>query len=1354
MSENLLVPYAAMPLPACVGAIVFAPHADDEVFGCGATLALHAAAGAAITVIVLTDGVARAATDVAEEMAVREAESKAAAAHLGLPAPIFWRLPDRGLAYGGALVERLIETIATSGADLVYAPSLFEVHPDHRVTAMAALEAVRRLGGERRIAFYEVGAPGRPNALIDITSVLEKKRAAMRCFVSQLRHQRYDEQIEALNRYRAYTLPREVEAVEAFELVDSQSLRHGAWLEILASEYRRRQTLGLPVLGGRDLPLVSILIRSTGRATLAEALDSLAVQTYPNIEVVLVDAGGNSLSADLAAGNVRLIATGQPLSRSQAANAALAAARGAWLLFLDDDDYLAPDHVSRLVEAVSRDARLIAAYSDVVCVDAARQPIGKRFGRPFDHSLLLARNFMPIHAVLFSHAAVEAGCRFDERLDVLEDWDFWLQVAQLGEMRHVAGETAYYRIHAGGGWGVSDQAEKARVATIYVHDKWRHLLQGAQLFELMETVRRADDQLQAESQRQQAAQAHWQAVEDRLRGEDERLRTEKARLQQEDRHRQAALDEVLARADLLERELRCRNDQLAEAHALMQRRDSEYEARVHALAGRIAVLEQEKQQASDASGQELMRLRHELAAVAAERAALLASRSWRITAPLRWLNRRLTATPALPQSGSSAEECSRPALVEATAPAIAAPAVVDAKAEFRASRRRILDAFLQGDQRLLLPRSETPTLSILLVLFNQAELTLACLQALADDMGGLDCEIIVVDNASSDDTTLLLQRVDGLNVWRNDENVGFLRAVNQAAARARGEYLLLLNNDAEVLPGSLRQAVAHMSVDASIGALGGRIVLLDGRLQEAGNIVWRDGSCLGYGRGDDPEAPAYRFERDVDYCSGAFLLTRTALFRELGGFDEAYVPAYYEETDYCLRLWQRGLRVLFDPLVVVRHFEFGSQERPEAAIRLQERNRATFVARHGAYLAQKPLPAPEAIERARQVLPSGARRILFVDDRVPYPSLGSGYPRSAAILQTLVAAGHAVTFYPMTFPQDDRARIRASFSATVADRVEFMLDHGIEGLARFAAARRDAFDVVFVSRPHNMQFLQPFLGEETGRLGKIPVVYDAEALFALRDFRKAAVLGEALDPVAAWRRLEDELALARAADRVTAVSAAEAQRFAVAGCADVRIIGHAVEPEPTLRAFDEREGLLFIGALDDDGSPNVDSVLWFVREVLPIFHTLLDAEPPLVLAGRANHPAIQALQGEKVRVLGRVEDLTPLYDRCRVFVAPTRFAGGIPHKAHEAAAHGLPMVATSLIAGQLGWSEELLVADAPLQFARQCAALYAQTDLWQTLRARALARVARDCDADRLRQAVLTAVDIAVPAAAGPERQR
>jgi len=361
---------------------------------------------------------------------------------------------------------------------------------------MAALEAVRRLGGERRIAFYEVGAPGRPNALIDITSVLEKKRAAMRCFVSQLRHQRYDEQIEALNRYRAYTLPREVEAVEAFELVDSQSLRHGAWLEILASEYRRRQTLGLPVLGGRDLPLVSILIRSTGRATLAEALDSLAVQTYPNIEVVLVDAGGNSLSADLAAGNVRLIATGQPLSRSQAANAALAAARGAWLLFLDDDDYLAPDHVSRLVEAVSRDARLIAAYSDVVCVDAARQPIGKRFGRPFDHSLLLARNFMPIHAVLFSHAAVEAGCRFDERLDVLEDWDFWLQVAQLGEMRHVAGETAYYRIHAGGGWGVSDQAEKARVATIYVHDKWRHLLQGAQLFELMETVRRADDQLQ------------------------------------------------------------------------------------------------------------------------------------------------------------------------------------------------------------------------------------------------------------------------------------------------------------------------------------------------------------------------------------------------------------------------------------------------------------------------------------------------------------------------------------------------------------------------------------------------------------------------------------------------------------------------------------------------------------------------------------------------------------------------------------------------------------------------------------------------------------------------------------------
>ena len=137
--------------------------------------------------------------------------------------------------------------------------------------------------------------------------------------------------------------------------------------------------------------------------------------------------------------------------------------------------------------------------------------------------------------------------------------------------------------------------------------------------------------------------------------------------------------------------------------------------------------------------------------------------------------------------------------------------------------------------------------------------------------------------------------------------------MNQAAREAHGKYLLVLNNDAQLQPGALRSALTTIGSSPDIGAVGGRIILLDGTLQEAGSIIWRDGSCLGYGRGDDPFAPTYMFRRDVDYCSGAFLLTPRALWNQMGGFDEKYKPAYYEETDYCMRLWERGLRVVFDP---------------------------------------------------------------------------------------------------------------------------------------------------------------------------------------------------------------------------------------------------------------------------------------------------------------------------------------------------------------------------------------------------------------------------------------------------------
>ncbi len=208
--ESDLVPYDACSVLPAQAVLVLAPHPDDEVFGCGGAIAQHVKSGHPVCVVVLTDGALYADSD------VRQRESVAAAQILGYGTPEFWGLRDGGLSYSDELAQRLADRIAQCGADLVYAPSPWENHPDHRQAQLLATQAVRRSAPNVRLAFYEVGAALRPNVLLDITTVLETKAAAMRCFASQLERQNYLGHIQALNFYRTYTLGAEVKAAEAF----------------------------------------------------------------------------------------------------------------------------------------------------------------------------------------------------------------------------------------------------------------------------------------------------------------------------------------------------------------------------------------------------------------------------------------------------------------------------------------------------------------------------------------------------------------------------------------------------------------------------------------------------------------------------------------------------------------------------------------------------------------------------------------------------------------------------------------------------------------------------------------------------------------------------------------------------------------------------------------------------------------------------------------------------------------------------------------------------------------------------------------------------------------------------------
>ena len=373
----------------------------------------------------------------------------------------------------------------------------------------------------------------------------------------------------------------------------------------------------------------------------------------------------------------------------------------------------------------------------------------------------------------------------------------------------------------------------------------------------------------------------------------------------------------------------------------------------------------------------------------------------------------------------------------------------DEKARFTAQARGQLRSFLASQKHLTFPRPDRPDVSVVVVVWNQAHLTLRCLRALLEQRGP-SIELVVVDNGSTDETPALLSRINGARILRSTGNDGFLLACNQGAAASRGRALLLLNSDASVRPGALSAALATLDAAPDIGAVGGRLVLPSGRLQEAGSIVWSDGSTLGYGRGLSPEAGEVMFRRDVDFCSGAFLLTPWELWERLGGFDKAYAPAYYEDVDYCVRARAAGFRIVYEPAAVADHYEYGSEAAPGEGTGRLLQNRKLFRERHARALRLAHLPVGDGnVLAAREDRGRGRPHLLMIDNEVPLSSLGSGYPRAKEMLACAVAAGWSVGLFQLHRLDVDWDAARAE----IPWEVEIIPDRGALGLADFLLER-------------------------------------------------------------------------------------------------------------------------------------------------------------------------------------------------------------------------------------------------------------------------------------------------------------
>jgi GT2 family glycosyltransferase len=321
--------------------------------------------------------------------------------------------------------------------------------------------------------------------------------------------------------------------------------------------------------------------------------------------------------------------------------------------------------------------------------------------------------------------------------------------------------------------------------------------------------------------------------------------------------------------------------------------------------------------------------------------------------------------------------------------------------------RSVVTAILSGRHVLAFPKCLTPLVSIIVVLRNNIHLSVLCLASVFEESGS-DYELIVVDNGSSDDTSHVLSLTSNVTVIRNEGNAGFGPACMQAAAHGSGEFLCFLNNDALLQPGSLSTAVKDCVEDPEIAAVGGKILDTDGKLQEAGCIVWRDGRTHQYGRGDDPSLFQYSFRRPVDYCSGVFLVTPRETFEELGGFDPRYAPAYYEDVDYCMKAWSNGKKVIYEPRSTVCHYENASSRDRVAALEKVIINHEKFTSRWHSELALHQIERAENVFKGRIAVHAGARRVLYFFGNLPTRMKAEPDARFASVT-SLVKEGSQVT---------------------------------------------------------------------------------------------------------------------------------------------------------------------------------------------------------------------------------------------------------------------------------------------------------------------------------------------------------
>ncbi len=611
--------------------------------------------------------------------------------------------------------------------------------------------------------------------------------------------------------------------------------------------------------------------------------------------------------------------------------------------------------------------------------------------------------------------------------------------------------------------------------------------------------------------------------------------------------------------------------------------------------------------------------------------------------------------------------------------------------------------------KVVLPAEPDPLVSLIIPAKDQWRVTLRCLRSIARRTPGVKYEVILVDDGSRDRTVRADTLVPGLIRVGMARNVGFVGACQAGARQARGSYLLFLNNDTIVTDGWL-DALLRAIRRPGCGAVGSKLVYPNGLLQEAGSIVWQHGDAYNYGRGEDPDQSAFNYARPVDYCSGAALMVRRDAFEQVGGFDERFSPAYWEDVDLAFKLRQAGWSVWFAPASVVCHVEGQSSgvDETRGMKRFQAVNRQVFREKWGATLVEQ-LPAGSvtawrACSRNRRPV------VLIADHHVPMHDKDAGSLFMYRALMSHAADGYRVVFWP-----DHMARL-PGYAEPLED-LGVQIAYGPLQLESFLNNLGEPVDVGIAYRAEIAIKYLPAFRLRMKALGYIAV--DLEAVREARRLEREGSAPAGVDQL--WSREAAAVRIAHAAGVHSPV-----ERMLLEQLVPGRPIFELPLPAAAIaasdRPFADRRGFVFVGSTHP---PNVDGISHFVTEIWPSVRATL-GDVPLTVVGEVCSRVRDLARVPGVSLAGHVADLDAVMASARVFVAPLRYGAGIKGKVLSAMRAGVPVITSHVGAEGIDVEHRrsALIADDDRAFAALAVEAYTSPALWAGLRDEALAVVA------------------------------